>query len=61
MSLDDLREYKNADLFETLRLSDDDFKYNWLVPLGLLHGRMTCVCGNNMQEVTDSKAAPVYF
>ena len=48
ISINDLREFKDNDLFEKLNLSDEDFVKRWLVPLGLFNGRILCTCGNNM-------------
>lgn len=61
MSINDLHDYKNVDLFEHLRMSDEDFEKNWLTPIGLLNGRMICICGFPMNEVTDSGAVKVVF
>ena len=34
-------------LYQKIALTDDEFN-KWLIELGLLHRRMTCVCGSEM-------------
>jgi hypothetical protein len=61
MSLNDLHDFTDIDLFEKLQLSDDDFEKSWLVPLGLLNGSMICECGSQMKEVMNSGGVKVFF
>ena len=43
--MEELKNFKPIDLYEKLRLSDNDFDA-WLEKLGLLHGKRTCYkCG----------------
>ena len=47
--MEELQNFKLADLFDKLRLDDDEF-HEWLADIGLLHGSRTCTCGNLMKR-----------
>ena len=40
-AMEELQDFKLADLFAKLRLDDDEF-HEWLADIGLLHGSRTC-------------------
>ena len=44
-AMEELQDFKLADLFAKLQLDDDEF-HEWLADIGLLHGSRTCTCGN---------------
>ena len=48
-AMEELQDFKLADLFAKLRLDDDEF-HEWLADIGLLHGSRTCTCGNLMKR-----------
>ena len=48
-AMEELQDFKLADLFAKLRLDDDEF-HEWLADIGLLHGSRTCTCGNMMKR-----------
>ena len=47
-AMEELQDFKLADLFAKLRLDDDEF-HEWLADIGLLHGSRTCTRGNLMK------------
>ena len=47
--MEELQNFKLADLFDKLRLDDDEF-HEWLADIGLLHESRTCTCGNMMKR-----------
>src|SRR4051812_47752579 len=48
-----LQDFKLDNLFEKMRLEEDDF-HDWLAEIGLLHGTRTCACGMAMKKRRDS-------
>ena len=47
--MEELQDFKLDDLYDKLRLEEDEFQ-EWLSEIGLLHASRTCACGNPMRK-----------
>uniref|UniRef100_A0A914E1S3 Uncharacterized protein n=1 Tax=Acrobeloides nanus TaxID=290746 RepID=A0A914E1S3_9BILA len=50
--MEELQDFKLDDLYDKLRLEEDEFQA-WLSEIGLLHASSTCACGNPMRKNRD--------
>ena len=54
MTLNDLQDFRQRDLYAMLRLPDEEFQ-DRLVSMGLLNGSMDCTCGLPMKKKESSR------
>uniref|UniRef100_A0A914DRC1 Uncharacterized protein n=1 Tax=Acrobeloides nanus TaxID=290746 RepID=A0A914DRC1_9BILA len=52
--MEELQDFKLDDLYDKLRLEEDEFQ-EWLSEIGLLHASRTCACGNPMRKNRDER------
>lgn len=50
MAINELQDFRLNDLYEKLRLGDEEFE-DWLVSMNLLNGSMQCTCGSQMKLI----------
>ena len=54
MTLNDLQDFRQRDLYAMLQLPDEEFQ-DRLVSMGLLNGSMDCTCGLPMKKKESSR------
>jgi hypothetical protein len=52
--MEELQDFKLDDLYDKLRLEEDEFQ-EWLSEIGLLHASRTCACGNPIRKNKDGR------
>ncbi len=60
MAINELQDFRLEDLYEKLRLSDEQFKH-WLVSMRLLHSSMICACSNQIKLIRGNRGSEIWW